>query len=82
MDLDIWTDRPEKRATCRACAWDSWLTDDGPPPHTCRSAPAVPRTTLQDHARAAHAVFAKRELEIRAERMAEIDLAQVRRGRI
>ena len=79
MDPTIYNARDKR--TCRGCNWDAWLTLDDPPPHTCSSAPAVPRSVLEDRRAAAYAAFAKRELAIREARMAEITMAQVRRGR-
>jgi hypothetical protein len=72
VDLEIHTRRPEREATCRACQW-TWLEQEGPPDHSCRTPPTTPRTTLQNRARAADRVLRDRELGIRAARLAEIN---------
>jgi hypothetical protein len=76
MDYSIWTARPERERTCRACNW-SWLDESDPGEHSCRTKPNVPRATLAERARAANRVLLNRELEIRRTRLAEI---HARRG--
>jgi hypothetical protein len=76
MDLEIYTDRPERQRSCAACNW-TWLEEGSPPPHSCRTAPATPRTTLAERARVANRVLLDRELEIRKTRLAEINRARV-----
>jgi hypothetical protein len=81
MDLEIMTLRPERQRDCAACQW-TWLDEDEPGEHSCRTRPTPTRDAIQARRQAAHAVFAKRELAIREGRMAEITMSQVRRGRI
>jgi hypothetical protein len=70
MDLGIDNYRPERVPTCKACNWD-WLTEDDPGPHTCRTAPATPRTELAERARISARILLDRELQIRRTTLAE-----------
>jgi hypothetical protein len=73
-NLEVWTRRPERERSCRACrAWDDGTPTQDVPDHSCRTPPATPRTTLQNRARAADRVLRDRELSIRATRLAEIN---------
>jgi rubredoxin len=73
MDLDVHTRRPERERACRACQW-SWLEQEGPPDHSCRTPPTTPRATIEAQLRAAERVFADREVEIRKTRLADLRL--------
>jgi hypothetical protein len=76
MDLTVYTRRPEREATCRACVQQRsgvWSATQDPPDHTCWTRPATPRATLEERARDANRVLLDRELEIRTTRLAEIN---------
>jgi hypothetical protein len=79
QDLTIYTRRPAREKNCPACRYHNrtrWAGDDAiledVPDHTCRSAPAVPQSTLDARVRAAAEVHLDRELRIRRERLADL----------
>jgi hypothetical protein len=77
VDLEILTDRPERKRDCPACNW-TVLDQDEPGPHTCRTEPSIPRTTIEEQRRASASILLEEELRIRNRRMAELGRARIR----